>query len=99
MLLDRSSKTQRTVARYDESGAVLRGPRWSPDGSFYAYIDRDSLVVESVSADLKQSLVIPKLASSMFDKTPSWSPDGKRIALTINDGDFGEIGLLSVDLP
>ena len=103
VLLDRSNKSQRTVAHYGSWGQ-FRGPRWSPDGNRFAYFDltftdSDKLVVASANGDFKKSIKFPTAALSSFGKPPAWSPDGSQIALTINDGDFGEIGLLSVDLP
>ena len=54
------------------------GPRWSPNGSQIAYLDRGNLWIMTAAGHSKTRLTDP--APRYSDARPSWSPNGRYLA-------------------
>ena len=92
--------TTDTVLKYD--------PSWSPDGTRLAYTHSDPFQtdyfsvtsVSVVDADGSSAReVIPSFDGSIFVESPTWSPDGSRLAFVSTQDDFTEDGDCCVFLP
>ncbi len=60
------------------SGGHDSGPRWSPDGSRIAYLDRGNLWIMTAAGRGKTQ--ITHAAPRYSDARPSWSPNGRYLA-------------------
>jgi hypothetical protein len=54
------------------------GPRWSPNGSQLAYVDRGNLWI--MNADGSHKTQITRAAPRVTDSRPTWAPDGAFLA-------------------
>jgi hypothetical protein len=86
VVLDVDQGTQRVLARGDMSKAA-----WSPTGGAFAYFASErSLAIVRLDGSPTRSVHVPREA------TLTWSPSGKRIALT---GDDGQLDVLERGSP
>lgn len=54
------------------------GPRWSPDGTRLAYVDRGNLWIMNANGSHKTQ--VSSAAPAFTDARPSWSPNGRYLA-------------------
>ena len=65
------------------SDAALRRPSWSPDGAFLVAIPADELDTRIVRLDVATGATVTLLEGAGAPDGPRWSPDGDRIAFSL----------------
>lgn len=96
----------RVVARASQSGGIM-SPRWSPDHTKVAYYSTRVLEgngrhqLRICAADGSWDRLVETGPLYVWNATIplSWSPDGTRLVLTLNQEAVGEIGVLENFLP
>jgi len=97
----------RTLTDHEKDGGFYNiSPVISPDGSKFAFISNRDDLFDVFIADTKNGEIIDKIVkgntSSNFEElqvlTPglSWSPDGKKIAISVKAGDKDAIFIIDV---
>jgi len=89
---------------------VAGGPRWSPDGLYFAYValtkagSTSIYVIPSTGGEAVQVSSYPRctvcpswLPHAECDRTPRWSPDGKRIAFVSSRDGPDQIWVVEVN--
>jgi TolB protein len=67
-----------------ESRQPLMSPAWSPDGDFLAYVSFETRSAAVYVQRLRTGERSRVSARAGINGAPSWSPDGKRLALTLS---------------
>jgi TolB protein len=80
-----------------ESRQPLMSPAWSPDGDFIAYVSFESRAAAVYVQRLRTGQRSRVSARVGVNGAPSWSPDGKRLALTLS-GSGGNLDVYVLDL-
>ena len=94
-LIDLSTGSTRTI--YGKTGVRAWMPRWSPDGSWIAFISQeagwnDLWLVRSDGGGLHQ---VTNIGADISDI--EWSPDGSQIACTVNRNGSFDLGCVEVE--
>lgn len=97
-VLDRSARQPVTVGLSWSSPF----PQWSPDGKFIGYTDRHCLMlIPSAGGTPRAILCAAPTALPGFDYLGvgalSWSPDGRKLAWTVNNGERRRVEIWIVD--
>jgi TolB protein len=94
IVADADGENPRTILQSDRP---LMSPAWSSDGKWLAYVSFERRVsavyVQEVSTG-KRSMVS---ARAGINGAPAWSPDGKKLALTLS-GNNGNLDIYLLDL-
>jgi TolB protein len=75
----------------------IMSPSWSPDGEWLAYVSFERRVSTVFVQHLKSAKKIPVSARAGINGAPSYSPDGKKLALTLS-GSNGNLDIYLLDL-
>jgi TolB protein len=75
----------------------IMSPSWSPDGEWLAYVSFERRVSTVFVQHLKSAKKIPVSARAGINGAPSYSPDGKKLALTLS-GSNGNLDIYTLDL-
>jgi TolB protein len=75
----------------------IMSPSWSPDGEWLAYVSFERRVSTVFVQHLKSAKKIPVSARAGINGAPSYSPDGKKLALTLS-GSNGNLDIYVLDL-
>jgi TolB protein len=75
----------------------IMSPSWSPDGEWLAYVSFERRVSTVFVQHLKSAKKIPVSARAGINGAPSYSPDGKKLALTLS-GSNGNLDVYTLDL-
>jgi TolB protein len=75
----------------------LMSPSWSPDGEWLAYVSFERHVSTVFVQHLKSAKKIAVSARAGINGAPSYSPDGKKLALTLS-GSNGNLDIYLLDL-
>jgi TolB protein len=75
----------------------IMSPAWSPDGEWLAYVSFERRVSTVFVQHLKTAKKIPVSARAGINGAPSYSPDGKKLALTLS-GSNGNLDIYLLDL-
>ena len=75
----------------------VMSPSWSPDGEWLAYVSFERRVSTVFVQHLKSAKKIPVSARAGINGAPSYSPDGKKLALTLS-GSNGNLDIYLLDL-
>jgi Tol biopolymer transport system component len=73
----------RTIPLSDDSTAVERQPRWSPDGTQILFLTRGGVSIGPSLGGTSRPVVPPSATSEVL--SASWSPDGARILFVRGD--------------
>lgn len=80
-----------------ESRQPVMSPAWAPDGNWLAYVSfenrRASIFVQQVRTGERRLVS----ARAGINNAPAWSPDGRRLALTLS-GTNGNLNIFVLDL-
>ncbi len=91
MLVDLAEGTPRTLARDLIAGTVLRSrPAWRPDGRGIATVDRDTMIT-LLDLDSGAAVSLSKGIS------PTWSPDGIRLAFVKEEQEGANLWSVAAD--
>ena len=80
-----------------ESNEPLMSPAWSPDGRSLAYVSFQGRLPSVYVQDLKTSEARRVSAKAGVNQAPAFSPDGKKLALTLSTRD-GNLDVYILDL-
>jgi TolB protein len=75
----------------------IMSPSWSPDGEWLAYVSFERHVSTVFVQQLKTAKKIAVSARAGINGAPSYSPDGKKLALTLS-GSNGNLDIYLLDL-
>jgi len=75
----------------------IMSPSWSPDGEWLAYVSFERRVSTVFVQHLKSAKKIPVSARAGINGAPSYSPDGKKLLLTLS-GSNGNLDIYVLDL-
>jgi TolB protein len=75
----------------------IMSPSWSPDGEWLAYVSFERRVSTVFVQHLKTAKKIPVSARAGINGAPSYSPDGKKLLLTLS-GSNGNLDIYLLDL-
>ena len=75
----------------------IMSPAWSPDGEWLAYVSFERRVSAVFVQHLKSAKKIPVSARAGINGAPAYSPDGKKLALTLS-GSNGNLDIYLLDL-
>jgi TolB protein len=75
----------------------IMSPAWSPDGEWLAYVSFERRVSTVFVQHLKTARKIPVSARAGINGAPAYSPDGKKLALTLS-GSNGNLDIYLLDL-
>jgi len=75
----------------------IMSPSWSPDGEWLAYVSFERRVSTVFVQHLKSAKKIAVSARAGINGAPSYSPDGKKLALTLS-GSNGNLDIYLLDL-
>ena len=91
---DYDGENQQTIASSDEP---LMSPAWSPDAQSLAYVSFESKASAIYVQTLRTGERKRVSARAGINGAPSWSPDGKTLALTLSRKD-GDVDVYTLDL-
>ena len=80
-----------------QSDRPLMSPSWSPDGAMLAYVSFESRVSAVYVQNVLTSQRSRVSAKAGINGAPVWSPDGKKLALTLG-GSNGNLDIYLLDL-
>jgi TolB protein len=80
-----------------EKDRPLMSPAWSPDGGMLAYVSFENKVSSIYAQNLRTGQRSRVSAHAGINGAPSWSPDGKKLALTLS-GSGGNLDIYLLDL-
>jgi TolB protein len=80
-----------------ESSQPIMSPAWSPDGEWLAYVSFESRVAAVYVQRVRTGERRRVSARAGINGAPSWSPDRKRLALTLS-GTSGNLDIYLLDL-
>jgi TolB protein len=80
-----------------ESRQPIMSPAWSPDGDFLAYVSFEARVASIYVQRLRTGQRSRVSARVGINGAPSWSPDGRKLAITLS-GRTGNLDLYLLDL-
>jgi TolB protein len=83
--------------RVMSSPLPIMSPAWSPDGEWLAYVSFERRVSTVFVQHLKSARKIPVSARAGINGAPTYSPDGKKLALTLS-GSNGNLDVYLLDL-
>jgi TolB protein len=83
--------------RVMSSPLPIMSPAWSPDGEWLAYVSFERRVSTVFVQHLRTAKKIPVSARAGINGAPSYSPDGKKLALTLS-GSNGNLDIYLLDL-
>ena len=80
-----------------DSRQPIMSPAWSADGQWLAYVSFESRVAAVVVQQLRTGERRQVSARAGVNGAPAWSPDGRRLALTLS-GSSGNLDIFVLDL-
>jgi TolB protein len=80
-----------------QSDRPLMSPSWSPDGAMLAYVSFESRVSAVYVQNVQTSQRSRVSAKAGINGAPVWSPDGRKLALTLGGGN-GNLDIYLLDL-
>jgi TolB protein len=80
-----------------QSNEPLMSPSWSPDAQSLAYVSFEGRLPTVYVQDLKSGERRRVSARAGVNQAPAWSPDGKKLALTLSTRD-GNLDIYTLDL-
>ena len=80
-----------------DSAQPIMSPAWSADGQWLAYVSFENRVAAVVVQQLRSGERRHVSARAGVNGAPAWSPDGKRLALTLS-GSGGNLDIYVLDL-
>src|SRR5262249_21501167 len=80
-----------------DSRQPIMSPAWSSDGQWLAYVSFEDRVASIVVQQLRTGQRQRVSARAGVNGAPAWSPDGKRLALTLS-GKAGNLDIYVLDL-
>ena len=80
-----------------DSGQPIMSPAWSADGQWLAYVSFENRVSAIYVQQLRSSQRQRVSARAGVNGAPAWSPDGKRLALTLS-GSGGNLDIYVLEL-
>jgi TolB protein len=83
--------------RVMSSPLPIMSPAWSPDGNYLAYVSFERRVSTVFVQHLRTGKKIAVSARAGINGSPSYSPDGKKLALTLS-GSNGNLDVYLLDL-
>ncbi len=80
-----------------DSRQPIMSPAWSADGQWLAYVSFENRVAAVIVQQLRTGERRQVSARSGVNGAPAWSPDGRRLALTLS-GSNGNLDIFVLDL-
>ncbi len=101
VLANRDFKDKQVIAQASKPGGYsIDRPQWSPDGTMISYKEsqdgKTELRIRAMDGRWERTVATGKLEMAYW---PEWSPDSRKLAVTLYEKGVSEIGILENFLP